>query len=53
MADLLACSPDHANRLIKSRRLVAVNLAPKKEKRAIYRVPLAALQSFLQDAVVS
>ena len=53
IAELLDCSLDHVRRLIEARRLVAVNLAPDPKKRALYRVPLAALQRFLQEAVVS
>ena len=52
IAKLLACSLDHVYRLIKGRHLAAFNLAPRTEKRALYRVPLASLQRFLQESAV-
>ena len=53
VADLLACSLDHTYRLIEERRLAAVNLALARQTRKLYRIPLAAVQRFLQDATVS
>ncbi len=53
VAEMLSCSLQHAYRLIERRKLAAVNLAPNPKKRKLYRVPLAALAAFLQDAVVS
>ena len=51
--DLLNCSHKHTTRLIEAKKLVAVNLASDLKQRALYRIPLAGLQRFLQDAVVT
>ena len=50
IAELLNCSLANVMRLIQTKKLLAFNLAPDLKKRALYRVPLAALQRFLQDA---
>ena len=52
VAKLLSCSLQHTYRLIECRKLVAVNLAPDPQKRKLYRIPLAAVQRFLQESVV-
>ncbi len=50
VATALACSLAHVYRLIEGRKLLAFNLAPDPDKRALYRIPLASFQRFLQDA---
>ena len=50
VATALNCSLEHVYRLIEGKKLLAFDLSPDTEKRALYRIPLAALQRFLQDA---
>ena len=53
IARALSCTQTHVGNLIEGGKLAAFNFAGNKATRALYRIHPAALQKFLQEAVIA